>query len=414
MKLVIRGGLQIHCSGSPIQQILAANTIRTVGLLGADVPGIRVELLVSEGERVAVGSALFRDRRRPALCFTAPVAGMVRGISIGDKRHLDSLMIEVGGAERRRFDVSNRHDRARAQALLLDSGLWPSFVARPFGRIPDPCSAPDAIFVTAMDTQPLAADARAVLSGGDEDFARGLAMLRLLTDGTVFVCQSPGAPLVHSDDRTVCVEVAGAHPAGLPGCHVNRLFPLGGRRTVWQINYQDVMAIGTLLRCGELSGERVIALAGPGIRRPRLVRIALGADLEDLVQGELTDGTNQIVSGSPLAGRPSRFLGRHHWQVTALPRPMAAPQPGWIGRRLRRLKPPPIVASAALERALALDLPLMPLLRALSVGDTETAAALGCLELLEEDMALVTYASGATQDFAVLLRATLDALESSR
>ena len=167
------------------------------------------------------------------------------------------------------------------------------------------------------------------------------------------------------------------------------------------------MAIGTLLRTGELTGERVIALAGPGIRKPRLVRVALGADLDDLVHGEMTEGAHEIVSGSLLDGHPSRFLRRHHWQVSVVPRPPAPTQTGWFARHAGRLKPPSIVATAAIERALALDLPVMPLLRALSVGDSETAARLGCCELLEEDLALVTYAAGATQDFGALSRPVL-------
>lgn len=411
MKLTIRGGFQIVLPGAPMQEVQAANAIRTVGTPGMDLWGIRAEALVSEGDSVVVGTPLLRDRKRPQICFTASVAGTVSAISIGEQRRLNSLAITVGGGDRRHFKLPARADRERTQALLLESGLWPGFTVRPFGRIPDPGSAPDAVFVTALDTQPLAAEARVVLAEGMEDFARGAACLKQLTDGPVFVCQAPGRPLVDGDDRLRCVEVAGGHPAGLAGTHVNRLFPLRGRRTVWQIHYQDVMAVGALLRSGEVAGQRVIALAGEGIRRPRLVRLPSGADLEDLVRGETTEGAMRIVSGSPLSGRPSRFLGRHHWQVTVSSRPAAPSRRGWLGQHARELKPASVIATAALDRALALDIPVTPLLRALSVGDAETAARLGCRELLEEDMALVTYASGGVQDFAALLRATLDTLE---
>ncbi|MFZ2652086.1 MAG: NADH:ubiquinone reductase (Na(+)-transporting) subunit A [Burkholderiaceae bacterium] len=417
MKLSIRAGLQIDLPGPPIQRIQPANAILTVGLLGTDLPGVRAELLVAEGERVAAGDALFRDRKRPQIRFTAPVAGTVRAIDLGEKRRLSSLAIAVDGSERRHFEIPTHPDREQTQALLLESGLWPSFTARPFGRIPDPGSTPDAIFVTALDTEPLAADARVVLADAMDDFARGVACLKPLTDGPVFVCQAPGSAFVAQDDRIRCVEVDGAHPAGLAGTHVNRLFPLHGRRSVWQVHYQDVMAIGALLRSGEITGERVVALAGAGIAQPRLVRVPGGADLEDLVRGEMTGGAMRIVSGSPLGGRPSRFLGRHHWQVSVTPRraaPLRPGRPGWFGRHARDLKPLSVIATAALEHALATDIPVMPLLRALSVGDTETAARLGCRELLEEDMALVGYATGATQDYAALLRATLDVLEHSR
>ncbi len=416
MKLVIRGGFQLELAGSPIQEVLPANATRTIGLLGVDSPGIRAELLVSEGTRVAAGTALFRDRKRPELRFTAPVSGTVTGIRIGEKRALATLTIAVAGAERERFPVAKLPDREQTQAVLLSSGLWPSFIARPFGRIPDPGSAPDAIFVTALDTQPFSADAGVVLAQGEgaEDFARGVAALKRLTDGPLFVCQRPGHRWIPDDERIRCVEVSGLHPAGLAGTHISRLFPVAGHRTVWQIHYQDVMAIGTLLRTGELAGERVIALAGSGVRRPRLVRVPPGADLEDLVENELTPGAKELLSGSPLAGRASRFLGRHHWQVSVLPRALPATPPGWFGQRTRAPKPPAIVPTAALERALAADVPIVTLLRALSVGDAETAARVGCRELLEEDLALVTYATDGTQDFGHLLRIVLDELEGER
>ncbi len=414
MKLIVKGGLQIVLPGAPTQQILPANAIRSVALLGADAPGVRAELMVSEGERVAAGTPLFRDRRRPQLQFTSPVSGTVAAIHLGPGRRLSSLQVAVDGNERKRFDVSAPSDRERTQALLLASGLWPGFIARPFGRIPDPGSAPDAIFVTALDTQPLAADARVVVAGGEADLGRGVACLKQLTDGPVFVCQAPGAAFVPDDEQIRCVEVVGLHPAGLAGTHVSRLFPLADQRCVWQINYQDVMAIGALLRTGEVVGERVVALAGPGILRPRLVRIAQGADLDDLLQGEMSEGPRQIVSGPPLGARPSRFLGRHHWQAGVAPQPQPAARPGWFARHAARLKPPAVVPTAALERALAIDVPVTALLRALSVGDSETAARLGCRDLLEEDMALLSYAAGAAQDFGLLLRTTLDVLEPSR
>lgn len=414
MKLTIKAGLQVSLPGPPVQRVVPSNPIRTVGLLGTDLPGVRAELLVAEGERVAAGDALFRDRKRPRICFTAPVAGTVSAIDLGEMRRLSSVAIAVDGGDRRHFDIPARLDRGAAQALLLESGLWPSFTARPFGRIPDPGSAPDAVFVAALDTLPLAACAQVVLAEGRADFALGVTALKPLTDGPVFVCQAPGSAVVAQDDKVLCVEVAGPHPAGLVGTHVSRLFPLHGQRSVWQIHYQDVMAIGALLRSGEIAGERVIALAGEGVRQPRLVRLPSGADLEDLVRGEVTEAPMRVVSGSPLGGRPSRFLGRHHWQVSVIPRAAASPRASRLGRFAAPRKPPPVIATAALERALAADIPVMPLLRALSVGDTETAARLGCCELLEEDMALIGYATGAAQDFAALLRSTLDALEPSR
>lgn len=382
-------------------------------MLGADYPEMRAELLVEEGDLVPRGRALFRDWKRPDIVFTSPVSGKVTGTSLAGKRRLNSLTIALEGNDVRRFAIPPAPDREKAQQLLLESGMWPGFRARPFGRIPDPGSVPDAIFVTAIDTNPHAADANIVLAEQPEAFADGVGFLKLLTDGPVFVCQAPTEDLVEEDDQVRCVRFSGRHPAGLAGTHIDRLFPIIGKRRVWQINYQDVIILGLLLQTGELHAERVISLAGPAVKQPRLVKLPPGADLDELVAGELTEGEKHLLSGSAIAGRESRFLGRYSWQVTALHRPARAYHRHWFKLLERPARPKPVIPTTALEHALGPDIPVMPLIRALSVGDAETAKDLGCLGLLEEDMALITYATGGAQDFAALLRMNLDALEEA-
>ncbi len=247
-----------------------------------------------------------------------------------------------------------------------------------------------------------------------EPFRSGLDLLAVLTDGPVFVCQAPGPPLAdEGKGRIRCVRFQGSHPAGLPGTHIHRLAPVGDGRVVWQIGYQDVIAIGNLLATGSVWTERIVSLAGPGVREPRLLRTRLGASLDALTEGELRPGNFRIVSGSPLSGRVAGYLGRYHSQVSVLPASgerAAAPL-------LSRLfgnghdPPPPLIPIAAFERAMALDIPPVPLLRALSVGDTQTAQRLGCLELIEEDVALLSYVCASKSDYGALLRAILNDLE---
>lgn len=407
------GGQFIISDGSPVQVIRSANAIRSVGILGDDYPFVRAELLVKQGERVVCGTPLFRDRKRPEIIVTAPVSGTVTDIALEARRRLSVITIAAEGNDCRRFDIPDTLERAAAQTLLLESGLWPSFRVRPFGRIPDPGSAPDAIFVTALDTDPHAVDANVVLAGQLEAFTRGVAFIKALTGGPVFVCQSPRENLVHEDDQVRCVHFAGAHPVGLAGTHIHRLFPLHGQRQVWQIHYQDVICLGRLLENGEPFTHRIISLAGPAVANPRLVSVPQGADLDDLVVGELKEGAKHIHSGSALSGRPGRYLGRYHWQVTALFKQQASHRPRWLQALTHSTQPKPVVPTEALEGALGPNIPAAALVRALSVGDVEMAEHLGCRSLLEEDMALLTYVTGGTQDFSVLLRSVLNGMESA-
>jgi Na+-transporting NADH:ubiquinone oxidoreductase subunit A len=154
-----------------------------------------------------------------------------------------------------------------------------------------------------MDTNPLAADPRIVIAEQKAEFALGLSALEKLTKGHVYVCQSEGENLAKETAQIEIARFGGKHPAGLAGTHIHHLDPVTATKTVWSIGYQDVIAFGKLFATGKLDASRVIALAGPQVVKPRLVRTTLGASLEQLTAGELEEGVNRIVSGSVLGGR---------------------------------------------------------------------------------------------------------------
>ena len=249
----VRRGLDIRLkAGAPGQVLREAGCVRSVALMGHDFPGIRPDFKVSPGQRVLAGQTLFVDRKRPAIAFTSPVSGTVRSIDLGRRRALNLLVIDIDGSEALVFERPEADDADAIGALILRSGLWPSVLARPFGRIPDPAASPDAIFVTAVDTNPLAADPRIAIDLDRDSFRSGVGVLRLLTRGPVFVCTSPGSPVADDlGDRVVEVAFAGPHPSGLPGTHIDRLAPVGAS----EINKKSCKAYAkdraqtTALRC---------------------------------------------------------------------------------------------------------------------------------------------------------------------
>lgn len=416
MRIRVRGGLDIVLPGAPVQAIReGGDEVGSVALLGADYPDVRPSMRVDVGDRVSAGQTLFVDRRRPAIAFTAPVGGTIAAIHQGPRRALNALVIDrIAGPS----DADIRPPVAPAQGttreLLLSSGLWPAFRTRPFGRIPDPESEPAAIFVTAMDTNPLAVDAAVVIARFAEHFRQGVEALTQLTAGQVLLCQAPGPRLVETGDhRIVIAQFEGPHPSGLPGTHIHKLLPVGNGRSVWHVGYQDVIGIGHLLATGAPWPERIVALAGEGVREPRLVRTRPGASLDDLVAGKLNNGQFRVLSGSPLHGRASGYLGRYHTQVSVLAEPESASPPPLLSRFFGTgaQRSMPLIPHAALERAAAIDTPVVPLLRALSVKDAQTAELLGCLELVEEDVALLSYLCASGTNYGQMLRAVLDELE---
>jgi Na+-transporting NADH:ubiquinone oxidoreductase subunit A len=314
-------GLDLPIAGAPEPVIESGPEVRSVAVLGDDYPGMKPTMHVQEGDRVTRGQVLFSDKKNDGVHYTAPAAGTVRAIHRGAKRALLSVVVDVEGDETESFERYEAGDlagldRARVVENLRASGLWTALRTRPFSKVPGLEGEPHSIFVTAIDTSPLAGDPALVINEHPTAFRAGLDVLARLTPGKVFVCHAPEARLPEAGDPRITPQAfAGIHPAGLPGTHIHFLDPVGPHKTVWFIGAQDVIAIGFLFLEGSLWTERVVALGGPGVRRPRLLRTRLGVNLVDLTRGELADGEQRVISGSVLAGyaadHPVEFLGRY-------------------------------------------------------------------------------------------------------
>jgi Na+-transporting NADH:ubiquinone oxidoreductase subunit A len=281
----IRKGLRLPALGEPDQTVGSARMTSRVALLADDYVGLRPTMHVTEGDDVRRGQLLFEDKKRPGVRFTAPGSGRVVAIHRGDRRSFRSIVIELSrderegrGADTVRFAAfSGGHPTGLSgddvRALLVESGLWVAIRSRPFSRVAQPDTRPHAIFVTAIDTEPLAPRVDVVLEGVHGPFERGVAALTRLTDGLVYVCTAPdsGVP-VPAGDRIRHEEFAGVHPAGTAGLHIHLVDPVGPGKPVWHVGYQDVVAIGQLFETGDLPVDRVVALSGPAQTRPRMVR----------------------------------------------------------------------------------------------------------------------------------------------
>lgn len=404
----------------PEQRIHDGAPVGRIALLGADLPGLRPKLLCEQGSRIKRGQAVFHDRAHPEIVFASPVSGVVESITLGPRRSLSALVIrsETGQHEPDPV-IMAMSTAAEVRAALLAKGFWAAFLTRPFGRIPAPDAVPEAIFVTVTADNPHAPDPRVVLAGQYEVFAAGLKAVALLTEGTVHVCQAHGSDIAAGlGDRIRGAFFSSGGSSGLAGTHIHRLHPVSQGRSVWSIGYQDVLSIGRLIETGVPDFSRVVAIAGPRAKQPRLLRTIAGANLQELIREETVPGHHGaplcVLSGSAMSGRPASWLGRYHQQVTLLDDASmhaSAPGKGLIARfRGATLMPAPLVPTAALERTLAFDVPVVPFLRALSVGDSETASRLGCLEMVEEDLAAVSLACTSGADYRQMLRHVLNEL----
>ena len=446
----LKRGLTLPLAGAPEQRIHAGPDVRRVALLGEDYIGLKPTFRVQPGDWVLRGQCLFEDKTNPGLRITSPAAGTIAALHRGERRAFRSLVIDVAADDSddaqlpfTRYTASDplQVPAGAIRELLLESGLWAALRTRPFSHVPSPDESPYALFITAIDTRPHAPSVGVVLAGREVDFSAGVACLSRLTEGTTYVCTSPQTRLVLPELASLRLETFdGPHPAGNAGTHVHHLSPVDLERTVWHIGYQDVIAVGHLFRTGRLDVERVVALAGPSVLRPRLVRTRLGAATDALLAGALMPGVQRIVSGSVLDGRTAQgdatgYLGRYHLQVAALAEAVEREFLGWIKpgsdkfsiwgavagawRREPKLAldtstnggSRAMVPIGSFERVMPLDLMPTFLLRALLMQQDERAEALGALELDEEDLALCTFVCPGKAEYGPLLRATLTRLE---
>ena len=440
----IKKGLDLPIEGAPQQVVSETLTPNSVALIGFDYVGMKPTMLVAQGDRVKLGDPIFSDKKNPGVNYTSPGAGIVSLINRGEKRALQSVVIELDGEEEVSFHSYDAEeldhltdDQVRTQ--LITSGLWTSFRTRPFSKVPEINSTPFAIFINGMDTNPLSVDPSLVINEALSDFLNGLKILSKLNSQYIYCCTSPDLKLDLDGIDVNHVNFSGPHPAGLSGTHIHKLAPASTSRVSWSINYQDVIAISRLFSTGKLCVDRIISVAGPAVTNPMIIKTRLGANINDLSATNVNNDNIRLISGSVFNGRkasgPYAFLGRYHLQVTALKEGsdrefMSYLRAGFNKHSItrtfisaflkNRLFPfttttngsdRAMVPIANFEKVMPLDILPTQLLRALIVGDSSVAQQLGCLELDEEDLALCTYSCPSKYDYGLILRNILEKIE---
>ncbi|MAE73593.1 MAG: NADH:ubiquinone reductase (Na(+)-transporting) subunit A [Bdellovibrionaceae bacterium] len=446
MRFKIRKGLDLPITGAPSNDVDRSKKVRTVALTGADYIGMKPTMLVKEGDMVKAGQPLFSCKKNEGLIFTAPGAGKVTAINRGPRRVFESMVIQLDDNEQHQAFSSYQQKAVDAYSddeirkLLIESGEWTSLRQRPFEKVADVKGKPKSIFVNTLNTEPLAPKADSRLAEKQDAFAAGLVALSKLTDGKVYVSASPESAMKLPDlPQIEKVEFSGPHPAGNVGTHIHMVDPVSPNSYVWHAGYQDVIAIGSLLQTGQLDFERVITLAGPHVKKPRYIITRKGACLEDLVRDELTEGPTRVVSGSVLNGRKNEgsfgYLGHYHQQISALAEESPREFLGWQSPGLDKFSVQRIYLSklmpskkfpfntsrngsyramvpiGSFEKVMPLDILPTQLLRSLVTKDTEQAQDLGCLELAEEDLSLLTFVAPGKVDFGPILRENLSLIE---
>tara|TARA_B100002051_G_scaffold271081_2_gene305109 strand:- start:578 stop:1930 length:1353 start_codon:yes stop_codon:yes gene_type:complete len=444
----IKKGLNIPINGEPTEDINVSKNSRSVAILGDDYVGMKPTMLVEEGEDVKLGQPLFEDKKNPGVIFTSPAGGKVESINRGERRALQSVVIEISKTEES-VEFNSYSDTEISQASteeirkqLIDSGMWTSFRTRPYSKIPNINSLPANLFISALDTQPLSPNPEFIINLKLESFNFGVTVLRKLLDCPIHVSvgENSSLPITENDNLNLHT-FSGPHPAGLVGTQMHFISPASLSNINWSLGYQDVIAIGELFKTGQISVQRIISIAGPQVINPSYFQTRLGACTDEITAGELTQRENRIISGSVISGReaigPYAYLGRYHNQISVVAEPNSKDREfmNWLTPGPRKFSKIPLFLSSLFPNKIfkfkalmnGSDRPIVPigvyeevlplkvlpamLLRNVVLMDTEKIQALGGLELDEEDLSLCSFVCPGKYDFGSLLRAGLTKIE---
>jgi Na+-transporting NADH:ubiquinone oxidoreductase subunit A len=444
-RIEIKKGLDVPVTGEPQQIIKDANPAARAALLGDDYIGMKPTMEVTVGDRVKTGQLLFTDKRNKGVRFTSPGTGIISAINRGPKRKFESVVIDLEEDEHISFcvpgdNVQTTRQSEEIRSILIESGVWSSFRTRPFGKIPSIESSPAALFITAADTLPLAADPAVVIDEYKKEFLLGLDILEHLTESPIYLCVKDSEKIPSSSEGKIeNVEFHGPHPTGLPSTHIHFLSSVQETKVAWHLGYNDVISIGHLFLTGHLITEKIVSLGGPAVLKPQLIRTRPGAEISEICAGELISSPIRLLSGSILDGRQAKgfhqFVGRYHNQISALHEGSGRSFFSWALPGGDRFSLKPVFTSAldrarkfamntalwggeraifpldSYERVMPLDIIPLALLKSLAIGDTENARNLGCLELVEEDLALCSFVCPGKNNFGPMLRDVLTEIE---
>ena len=435
-------GFDINLEGKANKIINHSFAPKTFGIKPEDFTGFQPipKMMVKEGETVKAGDKLFYDRKMEGTFITAPVSGTIKEIRRGTKRRIDAIVIDADAKTSfKKFDVNANGTREEVLNTIVESGCLASFISRPFGYPALPTQNPKAIFISAFDTAPLAADNDFIIENfSANDFQTGLDVINKLTK-KVHLNVSVNSNKVFQEAKGVQVNYfEGQDPAGKVGIQIHHIDAIKAGEVVWTIRPTDVVTIGRLFNEGIYDPQEVIAVAGTPLEKTFYVKTRKGACIDGLV-GDLSEKENRFVSGNALTGtsvRKNSFVGFSDNLITVLKegtqeelfgwfmphfaRPSISGTFPWTGNKEVAFEadtnmhgePRAFVVTGQYEQVLPMDIFPVHLLKSILVKDFEQMEGLGIYELLEEDLALCEFVCTSKQPVQQILREGLDYIYS--
>lgn len=421
----LKKGLDIKLNGEAEKVVQPAGGCTLYAVKPTDFRALTPRLSVKVGDQVKAGDALFTDKANPDIKFTAPVSGSVDAINRGERRKLLEVVVKADAEiEYKDFGKADINTLSREEIIrkMMDSGVWPLIIERPYGILANPEIKPKAVFISAFDTAPLAPDFELILKNEEKNLQAGIDCLKKLSGTHVYLGVKEGTTVNSVFTRLKNTEVTyfdGPHPAGNVGVQINHVSPINKGEHVWTVNIQDLAIIGRLFTEGRFDAQKTIVLSGSEVSRPAYYSTILGANIACLTEGKLKNQIHQrIISGNVLTGdkvEPTGFLGFYANQITVIPEGDTYEFLGWATPGFNKFSASKLfpsylcpnkhytldanyhgerrafVVNGQYEKVLPMDILPVYLLKAILAGDIDRMEQLGIYEVLPEDMALCEF-----------------------
>lgn len=435
----VKKGLDIKLKGVADKVYGNAAMPETFAVKPTDFHGVVPKLMIKEGDKVKAGSPLFFDKYNDKVRFASPVSGEVVEIKRGEKRKILEIRIKADKDTAYESYQPKSANRDEVIESMCNAGLWVFVKQRPYDVIANPADKPKAVFVSAFDSSPLAADLDFCLHGQQDDFQAGLDALAKLTDGKVHlnVHQTKNTSEVFKSAKNVQKNVFdGPHPSGLAGVQINKIAPLNKGERVWTVDAQRVVIIGRFFRTGKYDASINIALAGSMVEKPRYYKTVIGANVKNIIDGAITKNTEpRFISGNVLTGtaiHADGYLGYYDNMLTVIPEGREAQPFGWIAPNFHKfslsrtffswLTPSKeyslntnmngehrsFVVTGQYEEVFPMDVMPQQLIKAIMIEDIEAMENLGIYEVAPEDFALCEFVCTSKMDLQEIVREGLD------
>jgi Na+-transporting NADH:ubiquinone oxidoreductase subunit A len=443
----IRKGVDIKLIGQAEKVLARLDRPEVFAIKPTDFHGLIPKLVVKEGQEVKAGHVLFYDKYNERIKFTSPVSGEIAEIRRGDKRKILEVRILADREDRfEDFGAADPKSLTREAVIekMLNSGVWPLMRQRPFATIANPDHKPKAIFVSAVDSAPLAADSNFVCKDQQNLFQKGIDALGKLTSGKVHLNVWDDSSKSSSFTGITGVQLNkfdGPHPVGNVGVQIHHLDPMNKGEVVWFLYPQDVLTVGRLFHEGHFNAKRIVALAGSEVKQTKYFETIIGAQIKKMVAGNLNEGDNRIISGNVLTGTQiaeDGFLSFYNTLISVIPEghePQFFLTEGWLspgfhkfsisksfpswlmpGKKYRlntnlNGEHRAFVVTGEMEKVFPFDIYPMQLVKSIMINDIDMMEKLGIYEVDSEDFALCEFVCTSKIDIQDIVRGGLDVIQ---